>query len=65
MSKNKQAFPYRYSENDWEEGLTKREYFAVCAMQGLISNDYLGGDEHLVRKSVELADELIEKLDGK
>lgn len=43
-----------------QEGLTKREYFAVMALQGLLANrheDYL-----LTEKAVMYADNLIEAL---
>lgn len=43
-----------------QEGLTKREYFAAMAMQGLLSD----GDtfEHNVHFAVKVADLLIEQL---
>jgi hypothetical protein len=46
------------------KGLTKREYFAALAMQGILS---LGGETPLVldaRSAVEAADALIEELNG-
>ncbi len=52
--------------NDWQSGLTKREYFAAIAMQGWIStesNEYTFDDaKALVRTSVAYADALIEEL---
>lgn len=45
-------------------GLTKREYFAAMAMQGMAS-EYLGlqsGDEELAARSVRYADALIKEL---
>jgi hypothetical protein len=44
-----------------QEGLTKREYFAAMAMQGLLS---LGGViyQSTVKSAVEYADDLIEEL---
>ena len=42
-------------------GLTKREYFAVLAMQGLIS--YGSWDKNTSRIAVELADRLLNELD--
>lgn len=46
-------------------GLTKREYFAAMAMQGLISNCYYGHpmtNEVHAKEAVLLADKLIEAL---
>lgn len=59
MSKpNEPASPYT---GVGTEGLTKREYFAVMAMQGLLA----GGDTDMTTKrAVMIADRLIERLDG-
>ncbi len=44
-------------------GLTKREYFAAMAMQGLISNSLSGrGPNGCAQDSVRFADALIEEL---
>ncbi|PNW60048.1 UNVERIFIED_CONTAM: hypothetical protein BEN50_04870 [Euhalothece sp. KZN 001] len=43
------------------DGLTKREYFAVMALQGLAANPD-PDDLDLPRSAVSLADELIEEL---
>lgn len=51
--------------NSWHEGLTKREYFAAMAMQGIFA-----GNQYTVRtdfpercqKAVEIADALIKEL---
>lgn len=47
-----------------EDGLTKREYFAAMALQGLLS-----GGKHLTRtvafQAVKLADEIINELNVK
>ena len=45
--------------------ITKREYFAAKAMQGLLSSyaDSLMGSEAVAVDSVAMADELIEALD--
>lgn len=42
-------------------GLTKREYFAGLAMQGLINN--VNSDKHIVAAAIKLADELLEQLE--
>lgn len=41
-------------------GLTKREYFAAMAMQGLMSDPRFNGD--IPKSSVKMADLLIEEL---
>ncbi len=45
-----------------QHGLTKREYFAICAMQGLLANEYLGTVENIEECSVNHADRLIRAL---
>ena len=42
-----------------ETGLSKREYFAAMAMQGLLSSYQAPG---IIQMSVEIADELITEL---
>lgn len=48
-------------ESHFQEGLTKREYFAVIAMQGLLP-EAASDIELCVRKSVVMADALIKEL---
>lgn len=43
-------------------GLTKREYFAAMAMQGLISDPSVTDFKKVAEFAVEVADELIKKL---
>lgn len=44
-------------------GLTKRELFAIKALQGLLANsNSQGGDDYYVRGAVYFADALIEEL---
>ena len=53
-----------YMDNYTSEGLTKREYFASMAMQGIIANKD-GLDikiERIVESAVDTADALIEEL---
>ena len=61
------AFPVDFVENHvTEKGLTKREYFAGVAMQGLLSQYNLSKpeDQEIVCKmSVQLADELLNQLE--
>ena len=46
-----------------ENGLTKREYFAGIAMQGLLADTANTGDIYfIVRDAINLADALIEEL---
>lgn len=47
-----------------EKGLNKREYFAGLLLQGICSNQSLGGkNANLVSVSIALADELLKQLD--
>jgi len=49
-----------------EQGLTKREYFATMAMQGMLANhDNRTTIEHIIEKSIFAADELIKQLENK
>jgi hypothetical protein len=53
-----------YMDNYTSEGLTKREYFASMALQGIIANKD-GLDikiERIVESAVDTADALIEEL---
>jgi hypothetical protein len=46
-----------------QQGLTKREYFAAMAMQGMLACDEIEGDATTVaRYSLQMADALIEEL---
>ena len=60
------AFPFVLSPgNEWnQEGLTKREYFAVAAMQGICANPDLPliSAKKIAEESVEQADELLNAL---
>lgn len=58
-----------YSESEYSSrtevvscGLTKREYFAAMAMQGILSNPFKMTSDKIVSDSVECADALIEEL---
>ena len=69
---NKSAFPVspnsEYAHPDWY-GLTKREYFAGLAMQGLLAHTGSFGEPGspgvLANRSVEMADALIAELNKK
>lgn len=65
---NDAAFPHSH---DIEEGLTKREYFAAIALQGLLVNSahgLLAGESHCVKEeqfaefAVSMANALIQEL---
>lgn len=73
---NENAFPFQSSEashmNEAHHGLTKREYFAAKAMQGLLSNNiyHNPNEKHemisvydLSRAAIDYADELLKQLD--
>jgi len=46
-----------------QDGLTKREYFAAMAMQGIVSNEkFMGKNAEIAKVSISLADELINQL---
>ena len=61
------AFPVEETSNSesLSFGLTKREYFAAMAMQGLLTNpaNFGGKKELLIKKAVEAADALLEELE--
>jgi len=49
----------------WEQGLTKREYFAALAMQGLLANRDnapVSDFKYAAKYSLQMADALIEAL---
>lgn len=59
----KPAFPVPYSQCKQEEGMTKREWFAGMALQGIIasrSNAYHSGND--IEQAVKIADGLLAKL---
>ena len=60
-------------ENNHKVGLTKREYFAAMAMQGLLSNPRIVEriadkgliyDQVITKGSVDIADELLKRLES-
>lgn len=58
------AFPYVLDWSSHEGGLTKREYFAAMAMQGLLAHERYGSytPEDTAKYAVEQADELLKQL---
>jgi hypothetical protein len=62
---NRLAFPIE-SITPFHKGLTKREYFAGLAMQGMLSNPETYGDrEIMMQVAVENADALLKELHSK
>jgi vacuolar-type H+-ATPase catalytic subunit A/Vma1 len=59
---NDSAFPVDSGEMGMTEGLTKREYFAAMAMQGILSSSADRGTSAVAKNAVEFADALMEKL---
>jgi hypothetical protein len=55
-----ECFSYTTTETT---GLTKREYFAAMAMQGLLANHNDATMEDIIGVSIDYADLLIEKLE--
>jgi hypothetical protein len=52
----------RYNDHDFT-GLTKREYFAAMAMQGILSSSADRGESYVATQSVKFADELLKQLE--
>ena len=64
MENGKQPISPVESDNDFLFGLTKREYFAGLAMQGLLSNpERIGTADKYAEISIEFADELLKQLE--
>lgn len=58
------AYPVYDAGQQMEAGLTKREYFAAMAMQGMVANPTANGrPEDYAADAVAQADALIEALD--
>lgn len=61
--KNQTVHPVTESVLIGHEGLTKREYFAAMAMQGILADpDNQGYAEGIAKDAVKMADELITQL---
>lgn len=63
-NKDKPAFPNKLYDNRTMNGMTKREYFAGLAMQGLVRSTIEHGEtvETQARVAVEMADALLSQL---
>ena len=57
--------PERQFEPEYHTGLTKREYFAAMALQGMLAEQWWTSPENLARCSTEAADALIKALNDK
>lgn len=73
MKKNSDYPAFAAGSDTWSQpGLTKREYFAGLAMQGLLAScahprsigSNLGCYPSLPQEAVEMADELLKQLDA-
>lgn len=72
---NESAFPFEY--NSWEDndlvrraksGMSKREYFAAMAMQGICATGITKegtNHEYFAQQAVKIADELLKQLEQK
>lgn len=74
--KNSEQGAFSCAGNDgYQQGLTKLEYFAGLAMQGLLANGmtsnegvqppYSMGTEKLITLAIQSADELLKQLESK
>jgi hypothetical protein len=59
---NEPIHTIEYNNNYISNGLTKREYFAVMALQGLLADRKLGSIQEHAEYAVKLAEALIEEL---
>ena len=60
---------YSESKHEWVDkkypGLTKREYFAAMAMQGLLSNpNWILNDAYAAKAAIQEADALLKQLES-
>lgn len=63
MENGKESAFCAMNEQEVIYGLTKREYFATMAMQGLMRSDRT--IEWITNRAVECADELLKRLENK
>lgn len=59
---NESAFARPSSSTSHQDGLTKREYFAAMAMQGMMTEYGMYVQRDIAKISVSMADALIEQL---
>lgn len=64
MNANEPAFPRYYGDGTAKDGLTKREWFAGLALQGLFSGmNFSIATPEIAKMSVEAADALLAELE--
>lgn len=63
-NQKKPAFPIDANAKGIFLGLTKREFFAINAMEGILASRQLFEDELVVDKSIRLADKLLKQLEN-
>jgi len=66
MENGKQSAFATASDSRYQAGLTKREYFAILALQGICVEKYVQRDndrEIIAQWSVKMADALLEELE--
>lgn len=65
----KNADKSAFASANGSQGLTKREYFAGIAMQGILATDVYASDpvgrKELAKKCIDIADELLNQLETK
>lgn len=57
-----QAFSMTDGTDTWENGLSKREYFAGLALQGIMASAVQDTPENIAEGAVRMANELIKAL---
>ena len=67
INSDKSAFPVSLANKSLSKGITKREYFAAQALQGLLANQYQcprdpDDFQEIAEKSIAAADALLEEL---
>jgi|688.fasta_scaffold1461764_2 hypothetical protein len=66
MENGKQSAFATASDSRYQAGLTKREYFAILALQGICIEKYVQRDDDrnmIAQWSVKMADALLEELE--
>jgi hypothetical protein len=64
MENGKQGAFATSSDGCIQEGLTKREYFAGLAMQGILAKDSCISDKLCAEHAIVFADELLKQLEN-
>lgn len=65
MELHDRVFPFEHKTFDFSVGLSKREYFAALALQGLLTDKYQRAEPTpTARRAVEMADALLSQLNN-